>query len=136
MPVIAKGTCTGCGLCATGCLTGALIVSIADESGSYQITFQNDLCNGCRVCEKSCPENCLTLMRVPEKDVKGKAMIIIFQDKICRCSVCGNFLFPQAMVNRLKSKMSIPGQPQGPSDLCPFCRIQIQFEREMGRNIA
>lgn len=136
IPFIAKDKCTGCGLCGTNCPTGALTTSEANAEGTYRISFFVDLCNVCRVCEKSCPEKCLTLTRAPKGNNNGKEWITIFKDKLSCCSGCGNPLFPEAMVNRLKSKMSIPGGLNEPFDLCPFCRIKTQFEKETDRNIA
>jgi hypothetical protein len=55
---------------------------------------------------------------------------VIFEDKISKCIECGIPLFPQAMINRLKLKILGIEDIPWPFDLCPSCRIKIQFERE------
>lgn len=130
VPVIDKDRCTGCGVCAVDCPTGALTVSRGGEEDAYQLIFQQDICDGCRICGKSCPELCLKLERVIERDSRGHGVSIIFEDKISRCSDCGALLFPQAMVDHLKSKMLAARGPALPFDLCPSCRIKKQFGKE------
>jgi hypothetical protein len=39
-------------------------------------------------------------------------------------------LFPQAMINHLKSKILARGDALFPLDLCPSCRIKIQVGRD------
>jgi ferredoxin len=126
MPIIDKEKCTGCGLCAINCPTEALTISQNSERDSYQLLFRHDLCDACGICEKSCPEHCLSLVEnAPERDETEKEDKVIFEDRISRCRECGIPLFPMAMVNLLKSKISATGGAIFPFDLCPSCRIKI-----------
>jgi ferredoxin len=129
IPIIKKEKCTGCGLCAIDCSTGALTLSQSREDDTYQLVFRHDLCNACGHCEKSCPEKCLQLEPGPESNEREKGAEVIFEDSVSRCSGCGIPLSPQAMVNRLKSKVLSIGNHPWPFDLCPSCRIKSQFER-------
>jgi ferredoxin len=130
-PLIDKEKCTGCGLCAIDCPTRALTISQNGERDLYQLLFREEACNACGVCEKSCPENCLQLVgKQPERDRAEKEAKVIFEDNISRCIECGIPLFPLAMVNHLKSKISLTGGAPFPFDLCPSCRIKIQVGRE------
>ena len=130
-PIIDKEKCTGCGLCVADCPTGALTILEREKEDSYQIIFTQDLCNSCANCEKGCPEKCLHLERGLEPDKIGKAAKVIFKDNVSRCSGCGVVLFPQAMLNHLRLRVSAGiGDLSWPFDLCPTCRMKTQFERK------
>lgn len=132
IPIIHKEKCTGCGLCAVDCSTGALTLSQSREADAYQLVFRQDLCDACFNCEKSCPEKCLQLEQGPELNEREKGAEVIFEDGVSRCSGCGIPLFPQAMVNRLKLRVQRIENLPWPFDLCPSCRIRTQFGKEMG----
>lgn len=127
IPVIDKEKCTGCGLCAMDCPTGAMTISQSRKEDTYQLLFQQDLCDACGVCEKSCFENCLQLEQGPEQGRLSKETKVIFEDKISRCTECGIPLFPQAMVNHLKPKIIVAAELSWLFNLCPSCRIRTQF---------
>ena len=126
-PCIDSSRCTGCGLCAVDCPTRALTILEKGTEGVYQLLFRHDVCTACGTCEKTCPESCLHLERGLELDRIGKAAIVIFEDKISRCSGCGSPLFPQSMIKNLKTKISTTGRVAWPFDLCPACRLRNQF---------
>jgi ferredoxin len=99
------------------------------QEQTYQLFLRHDLCNSCAHCEKSCPEECLRLEWGVEWRERGNPEVI-FEDRLCRCSGCGVPLFPQAMIHRLRTKVSATGNFPWPFDLCPSCRVRTQFERE------
>jgi len=128
MPVIDKDRCTGCGLCVIDCPTKALTLSQNNERDFYQLLFQQKACDACGVCQKSCPEHCLQLVvKEPEKDKTGKEVEVIFEDEISRCMECGVSLFPQSMIKKMKTKIFMKKEPTWSFNLCPSCRIKIQF---------
>ena len=129
-PIVNKEKCTGCGLCAIDCPTGALEILKSTEADTYQLFFRHDLCNSCAHCEKSCPEECLRLERGVDLRDGGNLTEVLFEDRLCRCSGCGTPLFPQAMIRRLKAKVPDTGNFPWPLDLCPSCRVKTQFEKE------
>lgn len=123
--------CTGCGLCAIDCPTEALTFLRKQEGDSYRILFQHDLCVGCGHCRKSCPEQCLSLERGLNLDKIGQGPSILFEDGISRCRDCNIPLFPQAMIDRLRSKMFAAGNAHWEIDLCPVCRLKRPLSMEM-----
>lgn len=132
MPIINhQEKCTACGLCAIDCPTGALTVLQNDQEDTYQLFFRQDNCNACGICKKSCPENCLQLELVIEQDKIDREGVVIFKDQISRCTGCGIPLFPQAMINHLKTKIFPTARSAWPFDLCPSCKIKNQFGMEM-----
>ena len=57
--VIDEDRCTGCGMCAVFCPTGAL--TRRDEAGGLQLAHAPGLCLQCRTCEGICPAGALML---------------------------------------------------------------------------
>ena len=47
--------CTGCGLCADKCHSGA--ITIVDSLDTYNAVIDAAKCNGCNLCVKNCPNN-------------------------------------------------------------------------------
>ena len=122
--------CTGCGLCTIDCLSGALTLCHDTNEGSYQLMFNHGICAACGACEKSCPEHCLHLERILEVDGATEAPAVIFQDRVSRCRECGIPLFPQAMIDRLRARLSATWETPWQFDLCPSCRMKALLGRE------
>ena len=122
--------CTGCGLCALDCLSGALTVSSSVEAEVYQLLFKHNLCVACGQCVEICPEQCLHLERTLELDELNGPATVLFEDKIIRCSECGSPVGSRAMINSIKAKLSATGQfPLSQPELCPECKAKIQLSR-------
>ena len=137
IPIIDRAKCTGCGLCTMDCPTKALMIDQNSERDSYQLLFREEACNDCGICEKSCPENCLQLIaKGPERDRTGKEAEVLFEDKLSRCTECGIPLFPQSMVEKLKTKILLNRETIWSFNLCPSCRMKTQFEKKKEEKIG
>lgn len=115
--------CTGCGLCALNCPTGALAFVPGDEPDIDRLRFGHDYCIGCGVCVRDCPEKCLRLERVLDLEQLGRQAIVLFECSIARCRQCGELIAPKPMLARLKSMMLEQGRATDHLDLCPACRM-------------
>lgn len=117
--------CTGCGLCARDCPTGALTVSSNGEADTYQLLFKHSLCFACGQCVEVCPEQCLHLERTLELDRLNRPATVLFEDGIVRCSECGSPIASRATINSIKAKIPGTGQSSySQLELCPMCKIK------------
>ena len=73
MAVIIEDGCTGCEVCIDFCPVPECIVAV-DGPDKDNPTFQqtvrvvDELCIGCRLCEKNCPWECIDMIPIAEYD--------------------------------------------------------------------
>ncbi len=122
--------CTGCGLCALECTTGALSVSSGKETDCFQLLFRHDDCVACGRCVEVCPEKCLRLERILELDRIDSPSTVLFEDRILRCHQCGSPVAPKAMIDKLRAELSGSGASLSAQfELCPPCRTRLSLGR-------
>lgn len=117
--------CTGCGLCAASCTTGALSLPPVGQDDSYQMMFQHELCVACNACVEACPEKCLKVERALETGKLGKPPVAVFEDSVVRCRQCGSLMGTLAMRNRLSTKVA--GMAGAAPELCPVCQLKAEI---------
>jgi ferredoxin len=113
--------CTGCGLCAADCPTGAL--ELIPGHDSYGLAFHQERCVGCGLCLKVCPESCLKLERVLELDKLGGLPQTIMQGDFVWCEVCGAPVAPRAMVEKIRARIAALGGDTSRLEMCSRCKM-------------
>jgi len=120
--------CTGCGLCAVECATGALSMVPGDNDDTCRLLFRHCLCTACGACAGVCPEKCLRVERTLDiESLKGPDEVL-FEDEIVRCAECGAPFASRAMVDAMKAKLAITGKSAGTClEICPGCKAGIRL---------
>jgi len=116
--------CTGCGLCAADCPTGALVVLPGGDS--YGLVLHQESCLGCGQCIKICPEECLKLEKVLELDKLGGSPQTMIEGDFVRCEVCGAPIAPRAMVEKIRARMAAMGGNTSRLETCPDCKMKTK----------
>jgi len=120
--------CSGCGLCALDCPTGALSFSEGGKANAYLLLFKHNLCFACGQCIEICPEQCLHLERTLELDKLSSPATVLFEDEMIRCSECGGPVGSRRMINKIGAKVLAIGEfSPGQFELCPTCKAGAQF---------
>lgn len=122
-----KARCTGCGLCALECATGALAISAGKDSSSFRIIFRHGRCTACGACRDICPEKCLSLARGLNTNELDRETVL-FTDGVATCRECGKPIGPRTMLAKIRARVEAAGGPLAPeADLCPDCRARAQL---------
>ncbi|MFQ6057294.1 MAG: ATP-binding protein [Anaerolineae bacterium] len=133
--------CTGCGMCAAACPTGALALtpSLFPElgegkggwrgrgEGGISLTFDAALCTACGQCLPRCPEaenGVLHLQRTTDLQRLPQGRVSLYRDRNRRCEACGAPIAPEAMLRRIRAML---GDEYAPTlsvitRYCPDCR--------------
>ncbi|KXF81788.1 (Fe-S)-binding protein [Enterovibrio coralii] len=117
--------CTLCMGCVAVCPTDALN-ALGDKPG---ISFREQDCVQCGLCEKSCPESVITLSPGYNWDADARqTRSIIHQEAAAECISCGKPFAPASMVNMLIEKLRNHSHFQEDAikrlSMCEDCRVR------------
>ena len=104
--VVETGRCTGCGMCAGSCPTGAL--KFARDGDGVELTFDAGLCVACEQCIPVCPEaaaGAIRVVRTTDFDRIERGRETLYRESEALCEACGAPVAPVSMLNRIASLM-------------------------------
>jgi len=92
--------CTGCGMCATACPTGALVSHTVD--GGLSLMFDPARCPGCGRCVARCPEDgSISVRRTVQPVELGAGTRAVATHRLALCVGCGNAIATQTALDRI-----------------------------------
>lgn len=113
--------CTLCTLCVDNCRKGALSVSSSQDSLSLIFNCAN--CNGCRACMRLCPENAISLQRMPPTGLPAKEeKLTLISVTRAICPRCGRPHIAQPWLERLAAQLQDNPGMRASLLLCPVCK--------------
>lgn len=94
-------SCTLCLSCVTACPTSAL----ADDPDRPMLTFAENLCVQCGLCEQTCPEDAIAL--VPQLDFRAwsEPKRVVKQEEPFHCTACAKPFGTKSVIDRIAAKL-------------------------------
>ncbi|CZF77653.1 4Fe-4S binding protein [Grimontia marina] len=117
--------CTLCMGCVAVCPTDALL-AIGSHPG---MTFREQDCVQCGLCETSCPESVITLEPRYNWDTETRQQReTLHEEEAAKCTSCGKPFAPVSMVNMLIEKLQNHSHFEGDAikrlSMCEDCRVR------------
>jgi ferredoxin len=103
-------------------------IDFRNNGDSVSIMFDSELCGGCMVCEKSCPDRAMSVSRMREfSPIVGNIEIEKARDEYAKCEGCGIPLGSRHNLAALKKSLTEQGVGAAAVrriDLCNQCKLQ------------
>ena len=124
--------CTLCMSCVSSCPTHAL----QDGRGLPQLNFREWNCVQCGLCERTCPENAITLSPrlLHDQEARERPRILHEEQPVC-CVSCGKPFATRSMLDKLSRKLEGHWMFQNEEarrrlQMCEDCRVRDLFTTE------
>jgi ferredoxin len=107
-------------MCVNRCPNDALFIQRVDTT--EDILFDHRLCDGCRgetYCQVHCPEEAVTVSRVPLEELPGMPVSLI-SGEMAACQDCSSLFMPERKLATLLEQHKIA--PKSAQHYCPPCR--------------
>jgi ferredoxin len=128
--------CTLCMSCVSSCPTHAL----QDGRGLPQLNFREWNCVQCGLCERTCPEDAITLQArfVHDAEARERPRTLHEEQPVC-CVGCGKPFATRKMLDKLTRKLEGHWMFQTPEarrriEMCEDCRVRDMFTAEARRS--
>ncbi len=128
--VVDTDGCTLCLACVGACPTGALV----DNPDRPQVSFVEDACVQCGLCQSTCPENVIKLEPRLNFTDEARQPVLIKQEEPFECIRCGKPFGTRSsiekIVERLAERHSMYRDLSAIEriKMCDDCRVVVQFE--------
>ena len=83
--------------------------------------YDHNLCKGCPICEKACPERCITIDRRLRLN-KLAAIDVKCESNMVFCKMCNKPISTDAVFERVENILSAHGQKTEQLGYCPDCK--------------
>jgi ferredoxin len=127
--------CTLCMSCVSACPTHAL----QDGRGLPQLNFREWNCVQCGLCERTCPEDAITLSPrlLHDAEVRERPRVLHEEQPVC-CVSCGKPFATRALLDKLSRKLEGHWMFQDEAarrrlQMCEDCRVRDLFAAEARR---
>ena len=127
---VRSDVCTGCGICAKTCPTGALLHDVGDED--MTLTFDAAMCVACGQCLSKCPEakhSAISLFKRTDLGRIGQGRKLIYREETPQCVACGDPIAPSKMIKRIEELLGseYAATTSILTRYCPTCRSTVAF---------
>ena len=129
-----RDACTLCMACVSVCPASALQAG-GDEP---RLSFIEMNCVQCGLCERACPESCITRARryLFDREARRRPRTLN-EDQPFRCVSCGKVFGTTSVVMRMQQRLAGHSMFQAPGALarlqmCEDCRVKDMFRSEAG----
>jgi ferredoxin len=127
--------CTLCMSCVSACPTHALL----DGRGLPQLNFREWNCVQCGLCERTCPENAITLNArfVHDVEARERPRTLHEEQPFC-CVACGKPFATRSVIEKMSRKLEGHWMFQSEEarkrmQMCDDCRVRDMFTAEARR---
>ena len=124
--------CTLCMSCVSSCPTHALL----DGRGLPQLNFREWNCVQCGLCERTCPEDAITLSPrfLHDQEARERPRILHEEQPVC-CIACGKPFATKSVLDKLSRKleghwMFQTEEARRRMQMCEDCRVRDLFTAE------
>lgn len=92
--IVDQDRCSGCGMCAQYCPTGALSFATSEahgnETASFALGFRANLCIDCGICAVACPESAVTFgSEITAGALQAPTWSTVASGPLVACASCG-----------------------------------------------